>query len=1289
MAYIVDGKIYTDHSLLDEIVYNTKLILDRIVLKNLKVADQYETAYSMEQADYLLAINNGSMDLSIFPLTAEILTSYGYNPIQVRAYLLDRSTIPEEDREDLLSFCNQWFLDHYEETNFYYRMLNGLPEYGTDEYNVYIDPNNPKLIPDNGRTDFNFSAPLHEYTIAQLNTLETLGIMDDIYAEYTDKHHRYLKYIGAYKIDIVTARSAGIWDILYMPIVEPMVSDRFTELYNINRDIYYRRTFQDAYKLESDYYDEMCMLMIICQTYTDMIVDTPEWYIRRDIFDLRTCEYFLTSQGVEFFKEIPLKYQIRIVKNLNKLIKYKSTTKNIYDILEIFSVEGTTVYKYYLYKKYLYTAYEEVNPEPEPDPGWEMEDEYDYGDEELTEEVQWPQNDPNVRIDDFLDENEGDFDVNSELQVYEFGDEDGSEPPTSEDTDKEENNKEETTIIVDEVGNVYDLEFVRVPIGENYDDYIKDSMNRVDYDTITYQDPYWDGEDTHYYVKNRHLEKDFSIEGTKYMTLEYKVSMEEFTYQSSYFLGMIFQSGLDLSKITVGMPAIKPNAYFPLQTLFIFLICLSALYNGKGLQITFPGNVRTGQKDPYTNYPRNYDGGFPWSGDDPEPEPEPEPEPGWELTDMDFGDEDVEDIIVDQYTEWYDFGYQVDIDYNEIPFYNYDFGNEELPDEEVTDPDPEEPEEPTDPPEYPWDDQEKGYWKYNLDGKKPDVNQIYRLNADGGEGRYSEITHESHYDWMRWKYPYFWVDTSGHIYSFRLNADMDTLRENVGVRHSAFGFERGYTLEELGVDKFITTTSAKSFSELIRIYNTNTECYENIKELLINASSRDEKRVFQYVYDYLFTQEYPYNFYRLNSGEYAENYLDLLQEKDYTLYTKYVQISMEPDEEVRKDIIRELLNEIVDTLSYYLAGADLDYIFNFVPTHSFDAIIHYISLMIEFFKSWKVYFLDPTVTYVLDDKAENTIPFQDGMAEIKFNEWKYDQHRLREYISIKIVEYLMDNEFNQRKEFLDIYARYEAEKPDLTYDGGGVEDISDTSVNPVYDSVTEDLPIVDGLYDLDGGNIADDEPGYLIDTPSPFFQVNSGKVAARVDVFDLDGGGALDMQHYLTVDGREATYEPTLMGQEFEELVYDVDGGGVSVYRAETDTTITKIDGGKVTVDVKISPYNNNGIAVVEDGLTVGSSTMLDHQDIEDQQDEMELSKEDYIDILLDYLNTVGIYGNYDTMVQIVDKIFDDKFHSYEEITTDFERNLTKNEFMEYLNSRTAELRQWFIDLDLFAWGEF
>ena len=86
------------------------------------------------------------------------------------------------------------------------------------------------------------------------------------------------------------------------------------------------------------------ILLILAQTFNDMIVDTPEWYIRRDIFDIRSVQYFLESYGVKFFKEIPLKYQIRIVKNLNKLIKYKSSNKNFADILEIFAAKNTSIY---------------------------------------------------------------------------------------------------------------------------------------------------------------------------------------------------------------------------------------------------------------------------------------------------------------------------------------------------------------------------------------------------------------------------------------------------------------------------------------------------------------------------------------------------------------------------------------------------------------------------------------------------------------------------------------------------------------------------------------------------------------------------------------------------------------------------------------------------------------------------------------------------------------------------------------------------------------------------------
>ena len=60
--------------------------------------------------------------------------------------------------------------------------------------------------------------------------------------------------------------------------------------------------------------------------------------------------------------------------------------------------------------------------------------------------------------------------------------------------------EEAEKIIIDEYGNVYDLEFIRVPIDESYDDYIKNNLYKEDYDSITELDKYWDGEDIHSYI---------------------------------------------------------------------------------------------------------------------------------------------------------------------------------------------------------------------------------------------------------------------------------------------------------------------------------------------------------------------------------------------------------------------------------------------------------------------------------------------------------------------------------------------------------------------------------------------------------------------------------------------------------------------------------------------------------------------------------------------------------------------------------------------------------------------
>ncbi len=68
MAYSIGGKMYTDHALMDEVSYATKIILDGIILKNEKLANEYETEESMIESDILLAIDNGSIRLSFLPL---------------------------------------------------------------------------------------------------------------------------------------------------------------------------------------------------------------------------------------------------------------------------------------------------------------------------------------------------------------------------------------------------------------------------------------------------------------------------------------------------------------------------------------------------------------------------------------------------------------------------------------------------------------------------------------------------------------------------------------------------------------------------------------------------------------------------------------------------------------------------------------------------------------------------------------------------------------------------------------------------------------------------------------------------------------------------------------------------------------------------------------------------------------------------------------------------------------------------------------------------------------------
>jgi hypothetical protein len=1053
VAYSINGKVYTDHPLMDEIIYNCKLILNGIVIKNDVLANDYEDQTTIDESSIYLKCIEGTPNFSIFPFTLDMLMEFGYDYKSAKVYMNNRDNIPEEDKDNLLEFCRNYYIDHYVEKNDYYRMLNGLPAYNKTEYYIYLDSS---FFPANYKAEVDFSIPLHEQDASVLAVLDNTGKIDSLLETYRGSNYSYIRYIGDKKIDIYTARKASKWDILYIPSAESLVVDRFKELYNQNRDIYLKRTYQEAYAFSSDYYEQIMILLVLCQTFNDMIVDVPEWYIRRDIFDIRSVQYFLESYGVEFFKEIPLKYQIRIVKNLNKLIKYKSSNRNNNDILEIFALKDTAIYKYYLYKKRLVDAAGEY-----------------------------------------------------------IGDNDD---PSS-----------------------YELEFVQCKLGDTYDNYIKDMIYRTPYDDITYSDKYWDGEEDHNYIKQIHLDRDFTIEGTKYMSIEYKVNLSKYLYQVQYFLGLLLDSKVDTDDIRIGCSSIQPSVYFRLGDLFLFLFLLTYGYDDNSTKIITP-----------------------------------------------------EDL-----------------------------------------------------------DKDKNY-------------------VDKPTDHTFEINTERYYDWVKKYDPELFVDPGRKVFGFNTSADLDNISEVISRRHSQYQFDNGFTLEDFGVDKFIVPEKISTISELIEVYETNTECYDTLKtKIAETVDDRDEWKTASWVFDQLFTKEFDYDFYTVNSKKtrsttYLEYLEDVLQERDYILYTTYTKIMSETNLETRKDNIRDIMNDIINTLEYYLNGEGFEYLFSFTTVSSFYSLLHYIYLMINFFKSYKVYFIDPYLTIVSDDRIENSVQPHDAINEKRIIYWKDDREFHRDSMFYEVEKELVEQAEHERiVEVVDIYGHFEPDpNDDYDYDG-------------MYPDTDEDYK------DADGGYVSDN-------SCYPYIMLNGGRPElSKRDLWDLNGYSPTEMDTYVDIDGgyplHRQDYKKDYWGKAFN---YIVDGGYPSTNKFYTSSMHTRVIDRTIESSVKVSLLTENSIIETKDGLYL-KDNWTDWTDFENFKED---AKETYnlfqsmYGILVD---NILIASDVKLLNSRIERCISGYLDGLRKVTTNMEDDVFERSLYEYTDEKIKELYEEFLGFSPFEWEEF
>lgn len=335
-------KILTPNPYVDELVYYCKILGQGCILKNEAEALSKETLESSKASNMFIACTDGIVLFEQLSITRSILERSSVRKEDIDKYVLHNEIIPQEYRKELISIASADILESYIELNNYYRMVNGTPD--LKEKGIKITDWTP---PADIIIDIN--KYVHEMNDSEIGVLDSYGIIDRLITSNPDK--KYLNYLGNKKIDIYKARKAIQFQVLYLPVIESSeIYDRFKARLEINRSYCIVAIYSEAYKYGSDYYDAFICVLIIVMTMIDIISSIQELIARKEVFDLRSIQYIFQSYGMPFYSEIPLKYQISMMKNINNLIKYKSTTKSMVDICSLFGFENIEIFKYYILK---------------------------------------------------------------------------------------------------------------------------------------------------------------------------------------------------------------------------------------------------------------------------------------------------------------------------------------------------------------------------------------------------------------------------------------------------------------------------------------------------------------------------------------------------------------------------------------------------------------------------------------------------------------------------------------------------------------------------------------------------------------------------------------------------------------------------------------------------------------------------------------------------------------------------------------------------------------------------
>jgi len=427
---------------------------------------------------------------------------------------LDSPENYEANMAKLITAMEAYYVENYEEYNNYYRMLIGLPPLPEDVVNSYYNPDVDDVLENfeayfpEGLT-FNatdLATPIYQLSESNIELLNGYGLLNTFYESDPDlrEDRRYMKYI-AKEISLYKARKADNFAPLYVPSIVTMIDDiykiRDTYIDRLNNKRLYviKTIYSEAFKYDSKYYDDLIAILIILLAMNDTINRASEFVATKDIFDWRIVKALLEGHGVKYFDGMPIKYQIALCKNIQTILKEKSTAQCMKDILNIFGLSNIEIFRYFLVKRR-------------------------------------------------KTDKDGNYITSLDGQGHH--------------------------ILSDE----YDLVYLKVPIDESIDKYIRDTTNYISYDEITDDDPFWSRDASAVEIKQEILEQNFNYVFSKYISIDTYQQVQEASNMQSYIFTILYDKLRLEEYLTIKIPYIDSASMFKLSDVFTFLTIMTYLY---------------------------------------------------------------------------------------------------------------------------------------------------------------------------------------------------------------------------------------------------------------------------------------------------------------------------------------------------------------------------------------------------------------------------------------------------------------------------------------------------------------------------------------------------------------------------------------------------------------------------------------------------------------------------------------------------------------------------------------